>query len=811
MNPLIRKEIRLLLPAWAAALVAALVPLLKWNDLNGAWPFAFGVGILGVALSPFGQEMSYGTFGLLLVQPEDRRRFWRIKAGLLAVVMVSVWSLSALCLWGSRDRIGLLPEMLRTSALVTLLAFCGGLWSTLLLRDMVASLFCTILAPAAILAATFLSVGHWIDPGSSRFSNIASCVLAAYLMAGFWWARRLFLGAQEVGWTGGQISLTTVRGVSLRWLAFEVNRGQNRWMALVKKELQLQEFTMVLVPLLALLYLAGLAINHFAPHWIPKEVVAGGIPAMWLAVVPLVIGCVAVAEERRLNTLEDLLCLPISRRNQFAVKLAVALVLGIVLGGIIPWLLLDLDGMRANDFSLQNAVVVAAFTTGIAFYGSSISRGVLQAVPAALCLPLLTILLFALCFKYLFAVGILAPEWYWTIVQLAWPAMILTFVWLAFKNYQRLQIGWRDWVGDLARAGAVLGCVTLASVVIFDRSWELLMPLEPCHGPARISGATRPSIGVSESGLCILLPDGRLWAGEKSLSGKSIAGGFAPGSNWVGMAAGLETAVAIRSDGTLWRIRGASGMDRIGSDSNWKKIARSCGLYFHALKQDGTLWIATYATNFIADPERVGNDSDWADVRGDIFVKRNGSEWAWEGTPIGPHGRRFPGARLVQGHWNMEGTNWLSVAGSNPTLRIRTDGSLWASGEHVPSKIFGEAVQPSPHPQEAVRVGTKSDWIALGGAGSPCVALEADGTFWTVNSDQSKRPSKYADWLAATEGYGYYGGSRGYGGTWALAKDGTLSCWNEFSLGEISTGLGRILLGPSRRPVFSCNILSEQQ
>ena len=105
--------------------------------------------------------------------------------------------------------------------------------------------------------------------------------------------------------------------------------------------------------------------------------------------MPLVIGCVAVAEERRLNTLEGLLCLPISKRNQFAVKLAVAMVLGIVLGGVIPWVLLDMGGMRANDFGLQKAMEVAALITGVAFYASTISRGLLQALSTALCIPVL--------------------------------------------------------------------------------------------------------------------------------------------------------------------------------------------------------------------------------------------------------------------------------------------------------------------------------------------------------------------------------------------------------------------------------------
>ena len=567
---------------------------------------------------------------------------------------------------------------------------------------------------------------------------------------------------------------------------------------------------MVLIPLLALLHVVALAIHQFAPHWIEKELILGAVPSIWLAVVPLVIGCVAVAEERRLNTLESLLCLPISKRASFTVKLAVALVLGIVLGGIIPWVLLGMGGMRARDFELQTAVEVAAAITGVAFYASTMSRGLLHAVPTALCIPTLIWIVLGLCLKFIFAVGNIASECFWTIVVLAWPAVLLTLVWLAFQNYKRLQIGWRVWVENLTRSGVVFGCVALAIIVIFDRPWELFQSLEPRHGPARISGAGRASLGSSGRGLYIVLPDGRLWVGERDPLAKSISGGFAPGSNWVETAAGSESAVAIQSDGTLWRIVNKSDAHRIGPDSDWKKVAGSIN-WFQALKQDGTLWIAPYVTNLNATPVRVGDDSDWVDVfavfeRRAMLVKRNGSKWEWQTLPIGAHGQRFSGARLKRDRWNMEGTNWSSLAGSwYLTLGIRTDGSLWASGD-LPSKIFGQTGPPHLH-REAVRVGTISNWVALNGLWH-FVALEADGTLWTMEeegwnaSSQTKRPSKYTDWLAATENNSL---------TWGLAKDGTLSCWNEFGLEMYSTRMGRIFLSPPRRPIFSVNILDEQQ
>ncbi|MGD0814369.1 MAG: hypothetical protein ABSA83_12250 [Verrucomicrobiota bacterium] len=832
MNPLIRKETRLLLPAWMAALVAATMPLWPWvKSHDGLWPGCFAAAMLALALSPFGQEMSHGTFGLLLVQPEDRRRFWRIKTGLLAVAMVSAWMLLTLCLWSLLSTRFLFVRWFEGSALLMLAAFSGGLWSTLLLREMVPALLCTLIVPIMIGTATMMTVSHWTKDGIDPSPTILFCVWAAYGVAGFWWARRLFLRAQDVAWTGGQITLT-VRGVPLRWLAFEFEGGQNRWTALVKKELQLQEITMVLIPFLALLYLAGLALLHLAPHRIPKEVVLGGIPAMWLAVVPLVIGCVAVAEERRLNTLEGLLCLPISRRSQFAVKLGVALALGIVLGGIIPWFLLGLGGMRPNDFHVQNAMEVAALITGIAFYASTMSRGFLQTIPTILCFVALmetAVYLLWECFpgdadNIIFASGAIFP-------LLAWPVMTVTIAWLAFKNYQQLQIGWRVWVGNLTRAGAVTVCVTLASVAIFDRSWELFQTLEPPHGPARITGAGRAGMGFSGQKLYALLPDCRICIGELSwtkekgnISLSIVSGGFAPGSNWVQSAANYNGEFALRSDGSLWSIRSASDVRQVGFDSDWKAILGGEGLFL-AVKRNGTLWgwghdhsrilgeCADPRGTNISDPVRIGGDSDWVNVfmLGDqqaMGIKRDDGTWKWGYVEVGK-GKWAAASVRQKVRGRFQGTNWQAMTGVGEfTLGIRTDGSLWVAGNYILAKIFGEDVSPSLHQGDVIRVGAKSDWIVLNRDRRQITALESDGTLWMMDFRRPgnyKRPSKYTDWLAAAGNASF---------TWSLARDGTLTCWNAFYMHEPDEKdpfIKRILLGPSRRPVFSGNILAEPQ
>ena len=78
MNALLRKEIRLSLPAWIAAMVLAILPVwFVWPGSRevmapspGIIAFGpFGLGLLLLAITPFGQELSLGTFSILLAQP----------------------------------------------------------------------------------------------------------------------------------------------------------------------------------------------------------------------------------------------------------------------------------------------------------------------------------------------------------------------------------------------------------------------------------------------------------------------------------------------------------------------------------------------------------------------------------------------------------------------------------------------------------------------------------------------------------------------------------------------------------------------
>jgi hypothetical protein len=465
-----------LLPALIAALAAATLPLWSGRYFWGLWMPCFGLAICFLALAPFGQEMSWGTFGLLLSQPEERRRFWRIKTELLALALLSAWGLFILS-WrigghnlDPNSSIGLGPydDVVLVSGLLALLAFSSGLWTTLLLRDVTTAFFATLIAPTALCAATVLAL--------SQFHNILIgppflAVMAAYSVAGYLVARRLFLGAEDVAlaWTGGQISLPKIRGLPLRWLAFGFQKKRGPWSALIVKELQLQEATMVVVALLALLHLAALAARHFAPRWLGEGGLAGDAVRLIWMMVPWVVGCVAVSEERRYNTLESQHCLPVRQRHQFAVKLTVVLALGTVMGGVLPWLLEHLNGYSkwTGLESLGGLVLAAAVVAAIAFFASTMSRGILEAFAVALLFSfLLWVMLALLMEEVLYHNGSeFDPRAVSFFQFLVWPAMFAACIRLAYRNYRSLPTGWRLWAVNLAWPAGVMAAVMFVSCV----------------------------------------------------------------------------------------------------------------------------------------------------------------------------------------------------------------------------------------------------------------------------------------------------------------------------------------------------------
>jgi hypothetical protein len=265
--------------------------------------------------------------------------------------------------------------------------------------------------------------------------------------------------------------------------------------------------------------------------------------------------------------------------------------------------------------------------------------------------------------------------------------------------------------------------VALASTLtagIYVRSWELVMPMEPDHGPARIAAEGQPKLATMWAGgykLFVLLPDGRLWvSGQEAVHRRDhqssvivpMPGAFLDTSNWTDLVACGFQAIARRADGTLWSLRRAepSGKNwrliedqprQIGTETNWVSIAAG-QMHLMGVKGDGTLWgwgsnkehqVCEQPIQTVESPSRIGQDADWASVfaSGDTTVglKRDGSAWRWGSV------REFRGDRLggvkattqVQPvRWEVDLSEVRKFVGTYPhDLLLHADGRLFAVGQ----------------------------------------------------------------------------------------------------------------------------------
>ena len=325
MNASLQKEVRQLLPTWGLALAAAVIPacLPGGSDPAGIALPCFAVGALFLALAPFGQEISLGTFSLLLSQPQTRLRLWWTKMTVVAVAMLSVWATLAV-LWMTRTNGSYVGwDIMAGCALAALVALSGALWTTLLFRQNIAAFWASLLIPWLLCA---LWPAHEV-------AKVAT--LLVYAAAGFAFAHWLLKRAQDLPWTGGVVSLARLRPGTWSFTLLTPQKRLRPWLALLQKEIALQQVTLFLVPCLVVLHLLALAARVFDPAFAKKSMPISSVWILWLA-VPFVIGSVAVAEERRLNTMTGVLCLPVRRLRQFLIKFILVLVAGTIFGAAVP-------------------------------------------------------------------------------------------------------------------------------------------------------------------------------------------------------------------------------------------------------------------------------------------------------------------------------------------------------------------------------------------------------------------------------------------------------------------------------------------
>ncbi len=662
MNAFVKKEVRLLLPNLGFAAVLALAGLFFPNHpdnfLNSLTYFLSCIICPAVAamlaLSSFGVEVSAGTFSNLLAQPVSRLKIWETKIALLAVALLAVaflWLISFFysAFYSGQDH-GIKDwlDLFSIVSVTGLVIFSGGLWTVLLLRQVAAAFWFMLLVPGVLLAIVVALFGGESDAQTTAMSV---SILGLYSLAGLFFARWLFLRAQDLQWSGGNIEMPELRGLA-RFKSAGAARIWRPRAALWRKEFLLHQSQYVMAFVLAVLHLGVLAVPHCYDLTKSRDLkyILEIFWGLWL-VLPFLVGCAAVAEERKIGTLEGQLCLPVKRRTQFAIKMTVALLLSMLLGVVMPLVFegtrilpnahFDFDGLRAATFTpldagqilLWNAfatlntllplltlVGLAILIGGVSFYVSSLARNTLQSLaPAVLGVMLMGFLLVAAGIPWVRTFDFM---WRGELAYfIAVPLVLLVLLGLAYANFQHVRTDRRLVGRNLLWfvAALVLGSVTTSAV--YHRAWERLTPFEPAHGAARWSAANPARLRVWWAEPSVRLPDGRIWTARfaadlnflpvATLLGNVKVGleaaTFYPGSNWVDVQRYGREMIAVKTDGTLWlseapkpatkhrqynlsaEEQSMRHLVQFGTETNW---VGAHPMYLSALlmKADGTLW-----------------------------------------------------------------------------------------------------------------------------------------------------------------------------------------------------------------------------
>jgi hypothetical protein len=477
-----------------------------------------------------------------------------------------------------------------------------------------------------------------------------------------------------------------------------------------------------------------------------------------------------------------------------------------------PWWGLLVDPLVVSERAIPFLTVagIAALIGCISFYASTLARSTVQALAPAI-LGIIAAWLWLLTADIIHLLPI--PLWRgWLGHILSAAVMIPVLLALTFWNFKHALVGWPVWRRNALALFISLASATVATATIYHRAWELLVPVERPHGPARLnSGARLGSDGVTafvQSG------DGRVWITDL----RSIAPAFTPlmskhhgffeGTNWARMDQCLRgDFIGIQRDGSLWVLSHPSAFaqsnpspgqmplakwKRVGSENDWKSVAAASGQAL-LLKTNGTLW--RLGTNTLPavqvgpglsafTPERLGNDSDWADLFSSNYrmILRKADRQIWVSPPIATFDEEkldFAGLSLhrteyldryssiaeVMGSMGLMSvgvhedgtfrvaatlgselrrgkvrpamihsdtpldahTNWLAVAvaaGLEHVVTLRADGTLWR-WTFLRREKTSIIADTTPH-----RLGVQSDWVAIAAAMHGVVSLAADGTLW---------------------------------------------------------------------------------
>jgi hypothetical protein len=319
---MIEKEFRALLPVWVACGLALVLP----QTAGPSWrPLALPAFLLGAAVIgswPFGHEYSFRTLDALLAQPVSRTRIWLAKT-MVAAVMLAPFTIIAFLVTSP------MTHGAPMSRAFYVLPYLGALflapWLTLSTGSALAGAV-TPLAIAGILMVTgqqIYGIGRAQSESLAWFMTVCFGGLST-IAAPFGW------------WSFTRLESTGDRQLQLDFPSRPVQRaatlpGNQTW-ALVKKELRLQQLPFALAPGYAMLF-GSIVLTHSGPGISDAAEV---LMVIYVALLSMLIGALASAEERHLGTHDAQLLLPVGAARQWTIKVISTIGIAVLLAIVVP-------------------------------------------------------------------------------------------------------------------------------------------------------------------------------------------------------------------------------------------------------------------------------------------------------------------------------------------------------------------------------------------------------------------------------------------------------------------------------------------
>jgi alpha-tubulin suppressor-like RCC1 family protein len=186
----------------------------------------------------------------------------------------------------------------------------------------------------------------------------------------------------------------------------------------------------------------------------------------------------------------------------------------------------------------------------------------------------------------------------------------------------------------------------------------------------------------------------------------------------------------------------------------------------------------------------VGGFTDWTSVSAgsnfSLGVRANGTLWAWGSSSNGRLGDNSTTNRsspvLVVGSF----VDWVQVsAGGIHSLGVRANGTVWAWGQNNNGQLGDNSTTFSSSPVSVV--GGFVDWIQASAGNSHSLGVRANGTLWAWGLNSSGRLGDnttinrlspvsvvggFTDWIEASAGGDHSLGVRANGTLWAWGFNG---------------------------------------